>query len=103
MKTDADFARDERMTCLIADLTRISTAWGAQSRMLEDCPLLEQWQWTTYPDPADPALAGIVTGHPLPETGRAIVTSPVLAFGVSGNSVRPEPRLYRLRRSHADG
>ena len=103
MKKDGDFSRDERMTSLIADLTWIATGWAPEPLMLEDSPLLEQWHWNTYPESADPALAGIVTGHPIRGGGTTIETPPVLAFGVSGNWVRTASRLYRLGKARADG
>jgi hypothetical protein len=99
---DVSLSNDERMARLVADLKLLAKGWRPGQLMLAACPIIERWHWTTYPGSADPALTGIVCGHPILADGRPIVTSPVLACDLTGRWARTASRFYRLGRPLAD-
>ena len=67
---------------------------------LADAPILDNWRKVAR---LAPALAGVVSGHPLIREGRSSITSEVFAIDGSGRWARTWSRFYRLGSSRIDG
>ncbi|MGU3545777.1 DUF6634 family protein [Methylobacterium sp. A52T] len=81
------------------DADLLASGWRPTAAMLADAPFIDQWTETTYPGTGEPALYGIVSGHPLLGQGPAL-TSPILARGPGW--IRTEGRWYRTGTRRAD-
>lgn len=81
------------------DVDLLASGWRPTPAQLADAPFIDQWSETTYPVTGEPALYGIVSGHPLLGQGKAL-TSPILARGPGW--IRTEGRFYRTGARRAD-
>ena len=67
---------------------------------LADAPILDGWRKVAR---LAPALAGVVSGHPLIREGRSSITSEVFAMDGGGRWARTWSRFYRLGFPRIDG
>jgi hypothetical protein len=81
-------------------LDRLAADDGPSAADLTDAPILTDWRKVAR---AAPALAGIVSGHPLIAQGRLSVTSEVFAIDGGGTWARTWSRFYRLGSPARDG
>ena len=79
---------------LAADLQRIADG-GPSPADLRAAPLLDYWRLAHRPEPA---LIGLVHGHPLLRDGRTTLTSLAVVLDADAGWARTWSRYYRLGR-----
>jgi hypothetical protein len=84
-----------RRLALAEDLERLAAGWKPDAETLAAAPLIDLWTVIAYPGGTEPALQGLITGHPTLTDGPG-VTSPIRAIDFSDRWARSDNRFYRL-------
>ena len=84
----------KRFRDLHRDRDLLKSGWTPKEQDLVDAPVIGNW--VAVLRAGEPALVGVVTGHPRLRGLRRIVTSPLVAIDIEGGWARTEGRFYRL-------